>query len=86
VFPDWQPSARVQALTTKQIEETRRRLNVVVEDNPEAATTAPIEAFDDMVRLGGFAPRQYQKNARGTLVTTATAWLPGLRRSWFATA
>jgi hypothetical protein len=46
----WQPSARVQALSEEQRQETRTRLNIVVDDT-EGSAVPPIESFDDMVKL-----------------------------------
>ena len=47
--PKWAPSARVLGLTEEQLEETRERLRVVVDD-PAGKPAPPIESFDDMVR------------------------------------
>lgn len=49
-FEKWEPSLRVQAMSEKQVEDVRKRLNVTVEvtsGQPPAA--APIEGFDDMM-------------------------------------
>lgn len=48
---DWKPSERVQALTPEQVQETRERLNLSVEEEPSSspAAVAPIESFDDMM-------------------------------------
>lgn len=43
----WQPSARVLALTEEQQQETRERLNIVIEDSA-GKPISPIESFDEM--------------------------------------
>jgi hypothetical protein len=40
----------VQALSEEQRQETRTRLNIVVDDT-EGSAVPPIESFDDMVKL-----------------------------------
>jgi len=44
----WQPSARVLALTEEQQQETRERLNIVINDSA-GKPVSPIESFDEMV-------------------------------------
>lgn len=45
---EWQPSARVLALTEEQQQETRERLNIVIDDSA-GKPISPIESFDEMV-------------------------------------
>jgi hypothetical protein len=66
---DWTPPAHVAGLSREQVENIRRRLNVVVEEQA-GALTSPIESFDDMVRSA--APRA---------AACAQGLFPGSRRA-----
>lgn len=52
----WKPSDRVAAMTSEQVVETRRRLNISVEaEGEDFVTICPIESFVDMVRTASQA-------------------------------
>ena len=52
VFASWLPSERVQGLSEDQVKDIRQRLNVTIQiAEGQPAVPAPIESFQEMVRL-----------------------------------
>lgn len=51
VFLEWKPAAHVSSLTKEQVEDIRKRLDVIVEvEDGQPIAASPIECFEDMVR------------------------------------
>eukprot|EP00899_Mesostigma_viride_P006064 jgi/Mesvir1/15459/Mv11439-RA.1 len=49
VWADWKPTARVLAFTQQQVDETRQRLNITLQQaDPSKPVPAPIELFEEM--------------------------------------
>ena len=54
VFAPWAASERVQGLSEEQIKDIRQRLNVTVQvADGQPPVPAPIESFQEMVRING---------------------------------
>ena len=51
VFLDWKPAAHISSLTKEQVEDIRKRLDVIVDvEEGQPIAASPIECFEDMVR------------------------------------
>ena len=51
VFLDWKPAAHISNLTKEQVEDIRKRLDVIVDvEEGQPVAASPIECFEDMVR------------------------------------
>ena len=51
IFLDWKPAAHISSLTKEQVEDIRKRLDVIVDvEEGQPIAASPIECFEDMVR------------------------------------